>query len=109
MTSARLQYPTESCLKRVNCRLPNIRVIQEHPVIGENILKPMLLFDREREIILYHHERWDGTGYPRGLAGEEIPYLSRILSVADSFDAMTTDRPYRKAMPTKIALDELKT
>ncbi len=83
-------------------------VIQDHPVIGENILKPMLLFDREREIILHHHERWDGTGYPHGLSGNEIPYLSRILSVADSFDAMITDRPYRKAMSIETALDELK-
>ena len=104
----KIAIPDRILLKMSELSADEYRVIQQHPVIGENILKPMLLFDREREIILYHHERWDGTGYPRGLAGEDIPYLSRILSVADSFDAMTTDRPYRKAVPTKIAIDDLK-
>ncbi len=104
----KIAVPDRILLKTDGLSGPEYTVIKEHPVIGENILKPMLLFEREREIILHHHERWDGKGYPRGLAGEEIPYLSRILSVADSFDAMTTDRPYRKAMPTKTALDELK-
>ena len=104
----KIAIPDRILLKTDKLSAAEYTVIQEHPVIGENILKPMLLFDREREIILHHHERWDGTGYPRGLAGEEIPYLSRILSIADSFDAMTTDRPYRKAMPMKTALDEFK-
>ena len=57
---------------------------------------------------MYHHERWDGTGYPQGLSGEEIPLLSRILAVADAYDAMTEDRVYRKAMDTVCALNELK-
>jgi putative nucleotidyltransferase with HDIG domain len=104
----KIAIPDRILLKPERLSTAEYTVIQEHPVIGENILKPMLLFDREREIILHHHERWDGAGYPRGLAGAEIPYLSRILSVADSFDAMTTNRPYRKAMPTNAALNELK-
>ena len=54
-----------------------------------------------------HHERWDGNGYPDGLAGEEIPLLARILTVADAFSAMTTDRPYRKGMDRQSALAEL--
>ena len=103
----KIAIPDQILLKPSKLSAAEYAVIQEHPVIGENILKPMLLFDREREIILHHHERWDGTGYPRSLAGEEIPYLSRILSVADSFDAMTTDRPYHKAMPTHTAINEL--
>ncbi len=103
----KIAIPDQILLKPSKLSAAEYTVIQEHPAIGENILKPMLLFDREREIILHHHERWDGAGYPCRLAGEEIPYLSRILSVADSFDAMTTDRPYHKAMPTRIAINEL--
>ncbi len=104
----KIAIPDQILLKIDKLTAAEYTVIQDHPVIGENILKPMLLFDREREIILHHHERWDGKGYPRGLAGNEIPYLSRILSIADSFDAMITDRPYRKAMDIETALAELK-
>lgn len=60
------------------------------------------------EFILSHHERWDGKGYPRGLKGEEIPLLCRILAVVDAYDAMTSDRVYRKAMSKEEALEELK-
>jgi putative nucleotidyltransferase with HDIG domain len=104
----KIAIPDQILLKADKLTAAEYTVIKDHPVIGENILKPMLLFDREREIILHHHERWDGTGYPHGLSGSEIPYLSRILSVADSFDAMTTNRPYRKAMGIETALAELK-
>lgn len=57
--------------------------------------------------ILYHHERWDGMGYPKGLCGQEIPLIARIIAVADTFDAMTTDRPYKKAAPEKVAVKEI--
>ena len=66
-----------------------------------------MLIDTERKIIRHHHERWDGKGYPDGLSGENIPFLSRILSVADSFDAMTSNRPYRKALRIDDAIGEL--
>ncbi|HNW47608.1 MAG TPA: HD domain-containing phosphohydrolase, partial [Thermotogota bacterium] len=56
---------------------------------------------------LHHHEWWDGTGYPHGLKGTEIPLLSRVISIADAYDAMTHDRPYRKAMSEKAAIAEL--
>lgn len=82
-------------------------IIKTHPDIAEQILKPILLFDQERDIIRHHHERWDGKGYPDGLAGNAIPLISRILSVADAFDAMTNNRPYRKAMPIDVAMQEL--
>jgi HD-GYP domain-containing protein (c-di-GMP phosphodiesterase class II) len=78
-----------------------------HPDVGERILRPILLFDQEREIILHHHERWDGKGYPAKLAGEDIPLLSRILAVADAFDAMTNNRPYRSAMSVADAVAEI--
>ncbi|MCX8042916.1 MAG: response regulator [Desulfobacterota bacterium] len=83
------------------------KIIQQHPIIGEHILKPLGYLPRERDIIRYHHERWDGKGYPDGLEGEDIPLLSRILAIADSFDAMTTDRPYRKSLSVQTALKEL--
>ena len=82
-------------------------VIKNHPVIGENILKPLPILDTERLIIRHHHERWDGKGYPDGLQGSDIPFLSRIITVVDAFDAMTNNRPYRKAMEMKEAVSEL--
>jgi HD-GYP domain-containing protein (c-di-GMP phosphodiesterase class II) len=83
-------------------------IIKQHPALGENILKPIALFDREREIILHHHERWDGKGYPSGLAGTDIPFLSRIIAVVDTFDAMTNNRPYRRALDVGTALEEIR-
>jgi len=83
-------------------------IIKNHPVIGENILKPLPILDTERLIIRHHHERWDGKGYPDGLRGSDIPFLSRIITVVDAFDAMTNNRPYRKAMDIKEAVSELK-
>ena len=74
------------------------RIIKEHPVIGANIVERLGLWDREKNIIKCHHERFDGTGYPDGLAGENIPILGRILSVADVYDAIASDRAYRMKM-----------
>jgi putative nucleotidyltransferase with HDIG domain len=73
-------------------------LIKEHPVIGANIVERLGLWDREKSIIRCHHERFDGKGYPDGLAGEEIPMLGRILTVADVYDAIASDRAYRKKM-----------
>ena len=74
------------------------RLIKEHPVIGASIVERLGLWDREKNIIKCHHERFDGKGYPDGLAGEQIPMLARILSVADVYDAIASDRAYRKKM-----------
>lgn len=84
------------------------QVIKTHPGIGESILKPVMLLEKERKIILHHHERYDGRGYPNGLSGENIPFLSRLLAIADSYDAMTNNRPYRYAMPIDDAIGELR-
>jgi putative nucleotidyltransferase with HDIG domain len=81
--------------------------IQEHPTKGAHIIQSLGFLDRTEPIVLHHHERWDGTGYPDGLKGEEIPFLTRILSVADSYDAMTSERPYRLAMSRQQAIEEL--
>ena len=82
-------------------------IIKSHPLIGVNIVSPLGLDKDELAIIRNHHERWDGKGYPDGLAAEEIPLLSRILVVADSFDAMSSDRAYRQAIPIETCLQEL--
>ncbi len=81
--------------------------IKLHSVIGDNILKPIKFFPKERELIRHHHERYDGRGYPDGLGGEEIPLTARILAVADTYDAMTSTRPYRKALDHSVAIEEL--
>lgn len=85
-------------------------VMQQHPLIGVQIVEPMrrILDFRTIQVIRHHHERFDGTGYPDGLAGEAIPLSARIFAVVDAFDAMTTDRPYRKALSVEQALDRLK-
>lgn len=82
--------------------------IKEHPVIGADIISKLGLWDREMIIIRHHHERFDGKGYPGGLKGDEIPKLSRILCVADSFDAIDSDRAYRKKMGKKEVFNIIK-
>ncbi|MFC1804675.1 HD-GYP domain-containing protein [Candidatus Omnitrophota bacterium] len=82
--------------------------IQEHPSIGESILKPITELKDSILGIKYHHEKYDGTGYPEGLKGEEIPLNAAIIAVADTFDAMTTDRPYRRALSKKEAKEVIR-
>ncbi|MDI6706117.1 MAG: HD-GYP domain-containing protein, partial [Bacillota bacterium] len=77
--------------------------IREHPVIGSEILKDIDFLREASKIIRHHHERYDGRGYPDGLKGDEVPIEAYILAVADAFDAMTNDRPYRKALPVDKA------
>src|SRR5580700_4010463 len=76
-----------------------IVVMRKHPVVGERICAPLRTFGRVLPIIRHHHERHDGSGYPDGLRGDEIPLTAAILQLADVYDALTTDRPYRKASP----------
>jgi putative nucleotidyltransferase with HDIG domain len=78
--------------------------IKEHPVIGANILEQLGMWEKERQIIRCHHERFDGNGYPDGLKGDQIPFLARILSLADVYDAMASDRAYRKRMEEELIL-----
>jgi putative nucleotidyltransferase with HDIG domain len=81
--------------------------IKEHPIIGANMLSQLGLWDQERRIIRCHHERFDGSGYPDGLRREEIPFLARILSLADAYDAMASDRAYRKRMEPGLILSNI--
>jgi response regulator RpfG family c-di-GMP phosphodiesterase len=83
-------------------------IIKKHPVIGETIIEPLGLIEAERDIIRHHHERYDGKGYPDQLKGEEISLLARIVSIADSFDAMTSTRAYRKAQSEEYVVGELR-
>ncbi len=83
-------------------------ILKAHPEVGANIIENMEFLVGTAELVRYHHESYDGSGYPDGLKGEEIPIGARIISVADSFDAMTTDRPYRKALGWEKALETIK-
>ena len=73
-------------------------VMQRHPVIGEEIIREIAFLQPARPLVRHHHERWDGAGYPDGLAGQEIPLVARVFALADALDALTSDRPYRAAI-----------
>jgi putative two-component system response regulator len=80
------------------------KIMQQHTLAGERICAPLRSFRHVLPIIRHHHEKWDGSGYPDGLKGEEIPLTARILQITDIYDALTTERPYRKALPPDEAL-----
>ncbi|MDQ2086728.1 HD domain-containing phosphohydrolase [Herbivorax sp. ANBcel31] len=99
---------SQNIINKKGMLLPKERIeIEKHPYIGFNILNKSKNFKNIAKIVLYHHERWDGTGYPEGLLEDNIPIGSRIIAVADSIDAMTTDRPYRKAMTWRQCIEEI--
>jgi putative nucleotidyltransferase with HDIG domain len=84
-----------------------LEVIKNHPSIGYDIIKDVGFLGEVMEIVKHHHERWDGGGYPDGISKEKIPIETCVLTIADAYDAMTTDRPYRKALSPKEAIDEI--
>jgi putative nucleotidyltransferase with HDIG domain len=79
------------------------RQMQDHSVIGERILREVAAYEDVAKIVRHHHERVDGEGYPDGIRDDEIPLLSRVIAVADAYNAMTSDRPYRDGMPSRVA------
>jgi HD-GYP domain-containing protein (c-di-GMP phosphodiesterase class II) len=82
--------------------------VREHPLLGERIVAPIgFLSGVARQVIGAHHERWDGSGYPRRLEGERIPLAARIFTLADVYDAMTSDQPWRRALAPDIAVEEI--
>jgi len=105
----KIGVPEAILLKREALTPEEMKIMQTHPMIGVQIVEPMrrILDERTLEVIRNHHERFDGSGYPDGLAGEKIPLSARIFSVVDAFDAMTTDRPYRMALSIDEALHRL--
>ena len=84
-----------------------VAIMRQHPSFTAAIMRPLVRFRAFADIAAWHHERWDGGGYPDGLTGQEIPLLARIVAIADAWDAMTGDRIYRKGMPAERALDIL--
>ncbi len=83
-------------------------VMRQHPTIGYNVLKNLEFLQNSLPVVLHHQERYDGRGYPNGLKGDQIPIYARIFTIADSFDAMTSDRPYRRGMRIEVAVQEIR-
>jgi len=100
----KLAVPDSILLKPGRLNAQEIEIIRQHPVTGEQICAPLKSLRTILPLIRHHHERMDGTGYPDGLYGEEIPLKARILQVADVFDALINDRPYREALSCNEAL-----
>lgn len=99
--------PREILNKKTKLTEAEYEEVKKHPVYGGNALGHVDKLKEISKAIYHHHERWDGAGYPEGLGGEEIPQLARMLCIADAFDAMTDDRPYRKAFSQKDAIKEI--
>jgi putative nucleotidyltransferase with HDIG domain len=99
----------EELLKKPGALTPEERrIMQTHVEIGVKLLRGYTDFERGKAIVRHHHERWDGEGYPSGLKEQEIPLGARVIAVADSYDAMTSDRPYRRAFDVEHAVHELR-
>ena len=92
------------CSRKARSRPTKKQLLREHPVVGERICSPLKSFRLVLPIIRHHHEKQDGTGYPDGLSGEQIPLTARILQIVDVYDALTTERPYRTALDSAQAL-----
>jgi len=103
----KLTVPQALLLKRSALTPAELARVREHPSAGARLLAPVALARPILPYVLFHHERWDGEGYPSGRSGEAIPIGARVLAVADAFDAMTSDRPYRSALPVEVAIDEV--
>lgn len=104
----KIGVPEHILNKRGSLTIGERNRIQEHPMIGVNILKSIKELEGAVCGVKFHHERFDGKGYPQGLKGQEIPLLAAIITVADSFDAMSTNRPYRTAMDKDEAVQEIR-
>lgn len=104
----KISIPDQIINKPGRLTADEFQIMKRHPVDTMSMLDNLSQFSDIREIAGYHHERWDGKGYPSGLGGEEIPLGSRIIAIADTYDAMTSERSYRKAMTHSQAIDEIR-
>jgi putative two-component system response regulator len=104
----KIAIPDALLLKKGKLTPAEFAIMQQHPVIGDDLCRTLRSLDSVRSIVRHHHERLDGRGYPDGLAGDRIPMLARIVSVVDVFDALTTDRPYRAAMTVDAAVQTMR-
>ena len=105
----KIAIPDRVLLKKGRLTRKEFELMKRHTVIGEDLCRTVRSFDAVRPIVRHHHERIDGRGYPDGLGGDEIPLLAQIVSIVDVFDALTTDRPYRKALSTATAYAMMRT
>ena len=103
----KIGIPNRILFKPGNLTHAEWQIMMLHPVTGAELLSADLFSKEIIKAVRHHHERWDGTGYPDGLAGENIPLPARVIAVADAFDAMTTDRPYRKALSKSDTFKEI--
>lgn len=103
----KLAIPEEILNKPDGLTEEEYEIVKLHPLVGETMLTPIDLSETIRASVRNHHERWDGTGYPDGLKGTNIPACARILAIVDSFDAMTESRPYRSRLSNQEAVDEI--
>jgi putative two-component system response regulator len=103
----KVAVPDKILLKAGALNAEETKIVRQHPLIGEGICAPLKPLRRILPVIRHHHERMDGSGYPDGLRGHEIPLMARILQIADIYDALTTDRPYRYALSSEDALETL--
>jgi putative two-component system response regulator len=103
----KIGIPDRILLRRGKLSRREYELMKQHASIGDTLCATLRSLEAVRPIVRHHHERLDGRGYPDGLAGERIPLLARIVSVVDVFDALTTERPYRKALPVRTAYDML--
>jgi putative two-component system response regulator len=99
----KIAIPDRVLLKKGRLTRKEYDLMKQHPVIGDGLCRTVRSFEAVRPIVRHHHERLDGRGYPDGLAGDDIPLLAQIVSIVDVFDALTTKRPYRKALPVATA------
>jgi putative nucleotidyltransferase with HDIG domain len=104
----KVAIPDEILNKRGPLDATEWELMKQHPVIGERILRVLPGLGSIARIVRHEHERWDGCGYPDGLAGDQIPLGSRIIIAADTYHAITSDRPYRAAKPHEAAVEELR-
>ena len=103
----KVAVPDSVLLKRGPLNDEEWKIMREHPVVGERICAPLKSFRLVLPIIRSHHERFNGSGYPDGLCGEQIPLTARVMQLSDVYDALTTERPYRKPLPRAEALDTM--
>ncbi len=103
----KIAVPDRVLLKRSGLTREEFELIKVHPTTGAEIVRPLASFSAPEPVVLHHHEHYDGSGYPEGLKAQAIPIGARIVAVADAFDAITTDRPYRQGLPMEVGLQML--
>ena len=100
--------PVEVLNRRGALTDEEMRAVRQHPEVGKRLLESAMRLNALLPVVLHHHERWDGSGYPDGLRGEQIPFAARVISLCDAWQAMVTDRAYRPALGYDEAVAELR-